>query len=113
MHLSILTVGGRSRVTGLPSISNNVGPVKFVFLFCRLFSFLSTLLRSLQRVALLLPSRLDGHGSFVICAVGFGPTQPSLRSKLRPCLLLQTPFAGSGMPYHMNGVLVHTMDDSE
>ena len=31
-------------------------------------------------------------------SVGFNPTQTSLRSVLRPGLLLQTPFAGSGMP---------------
>jgi hypothetical protein len=51
--------------------------------------FLSSLLDSLKRVfssasfAVLLIGP-DKHGSFVNLAVGFSPTQTSLRSKLRP-----------------------------
>jgi len=74
-----------------PDISNNVGPVK---------SFLSTLVRPLPRVVCSFSFGLcvDDHGSVRNLSIGFIPTQTSLRSKLQPRLLLQTPFSGSGMP---------------
>ena len=54
--------------------------------------------------------RFDDHDSFVIFR---SPTQTSLRSKLRPRLLLQTPFAGSGMPNQLGDVRLHTMPLAE
>ena len=56
---------------------------------------------------------VDDHGSFRNLSVGFSPTQTSLRSVLRPGLLVQTPFAGSGMPIQMDGALLPTMSGTE
>src|ERR1700731_619016 len=88
-----------SRGVGLPDISNNVGHVKpflsslLSFYLKEFFSFvfllaLSSLYRRPRRVC-----NLSG---------GFSPTQTSLRSKLRPCLLLQIPLSGSEMPNHLD-----------
>jgi hypothetical protein len=60
-----------------------------------------------------LPDISNDHGSSVIFRAGFGPTQTSLRSKLRPRLLLRTPFTGSGMPNHSRGVLLRAMSGTE
>src|SRR5215469_6414033 len=56
---------------------------------------------------------IDDHGSFRNLSVGFSPTQTSLRSVLRPRLLVRTPFRGSGMPIQVHGVLLHTMSITE
>src|SRR5882762_5777009 len=86
----------------------------FVF-FILSFLFSGTQLRSLRRVVLFVPLNrcFDDHGSFVIFRSFFSPTQTSLRSVLRPRLLIQTPFAGSGMPNQVDGFLLHTMSGIE
>jgi hypothetical protein len=42
-----------------------------------------------------------------------GKTGTSGTCNQEPLRLLQTPFAGSGMPHHVGGVLLHTMSGSE
>ena len=101
---------------GLPDISNNADRVKSFFLSFFTFSFF------FKRTSPFTPkSGLirffffcdDDHGSFRNLPVGFSPTQTSLRSVLRPGLLVQTPFAGSGTPIQIDGVLLHTMSGTE
>jgi len=90
----------------LTDISNNVGSVKSFFERTSPFTPVSGLpgyLRPLHRRPRLVRN----------LSIGFSPTQTSLRSVLRPRLLIQTPFAGSGMPNQVDGVLLHTMSGTE
>jgi len=112
---TILTTGPNSLVEDLhnrmpvivaPDISNNVGSVKSFFERTSPFTPVSGLpgyLRPLHRRPRLVRN----------LSIGFSPTQTSLRSVLRPRLLIQTPFAGSGMPNQVDGVLLHTMSGTE
>src|SRR6267143_7130899 len=57
--------------------------------------------------------RIDDQGSLVNLSVSFSPTHTSLRSILRPRLLIQTPFPGSGMPIQVHSVLPRTISGTE
>src|SRR6266478_3900405 len=96
----------RRKLPTLPDISNNVGSVKSFFERTSPFTPVSGLpgyLRPLHRRPRLVRN----------LSIGFSPTQTSLRSVLRPRLLIQTPFAGSGMPIQVDGVLLHAMSGTE
>src|SRR6516165_7363728 len=106
----------RAREVGKPDISNNADLVKPSFLIFLLFLFF------FEQTSPFTPKSglncsvylcIDDHGSFRNLSVGFSPTQTSLRSVLRPRLLVQTPFPGSGMPNQVHGVLFHTMSGTE
>jgi hypothetical protein len=79
------------RPPGYPDISNNVGSVKF---------FLSKLLRSLRRVfGFVFVKRLHRRPRLVCnLAVGFSPTQTSLRSNFNHDYSFKLPFQGAGCP---------------
>ncbi|MCU1248185.1 MAG: hypothetical protein JWQ49_1214 [Edaphobacter sp.] len=77
--------------------------------------FLSVGRRGLQgafHCALVEEPLMVDQGSHVIYWAELGPTQPSLRSHVRPRLLLRIPWIGSGMPNRVGGDLLHTMDES-
>src|SRR6266852_1197348 len=88
---------------------------KFFCIFCSLFSFFGHTTTFTPKSGLIGSVKLcfDDHGSLVISRSVFSPTYTSLRSILRPRLLLQTPFSGSGMPNQVDDVLLHAMSDSE
>src|SRR6266849_2270183 len=88
---------------------------KFFCIFCSLFSFFGHTTTFTPKSGLIGSVKLcfDDHGSLVISRSVFSPTYTSLRSILRPRLLLQTPFSGSGMPNQVDDVLLHAMDGSE
>src|SRR6267378_6873888 len=105
-HLLDSPQSPNSWLTPKPDISNNVGSVKSFFERTSPFTPVSGLpgyLRPLHRRPRLVRN----------LSIGFSPTQTSLRSVLRPRLLIQTPFAGSGMPNQVDGVLLHTMSGTE
>src|SRR6202166_3006995 len=95
---------------GLPEISNSVGPVKYFlsrllsFHLKEFFSFVFFRVHSSRHRR---PKLARNH------SVGFSPTHTSLRSILRPRLLMQTPFSGSGMPIQVHDVLPHTISGTE
>src|SRR6516165_2669893 len=85
----------RAREVGKPDISNNADLVKPSFLIFLLFLFF------FEQTSPFTPKSglncsvylcFDDHGSFRNLSVGFSPTQTSLRSVLRPRLLVRTPF---------------------
>src|SRR5215469_7444133 len=86
--------------------------VKTFFMnFCSLFSFFGHTTPFTPKSGLLCSVKTLLRRPRLVCnlSIGFSPTQTSHRSKLRPRLLLQTPFAGSGMPNQLGDVLLHTM----
>src|ERR1700737_2051811 len=92
---------------GLPDISNNVGPVK---------SFLSRLLRSLRRVGLpcsLLTSASTTTARFVIFRSASVRPKHLFDPYFDHDYLFKLPSRGSGMPNQVDGVLLHTMSDTE
>src|SRR5215469_10465007 len=91
-------------------------PVKSFFeLFLLLLQFFERTSPFTPKSGLICSVKLcfDDHRLVCNLSIGFSPTQTSLRSKLRPRLPLQTPFAGSGMPIQSPGVLLPTMPGSE
>ena len=62
--------------------------------------------------------RIDDQGSLLWFVLNLSIGRISVRPKhlfdqLRPGLLIQTPFAGSGMPIQLVGVLLPTISDFE
>src|SRR5215469_5798552 len=89
--------------------------VKTFFMnFCSLFSFFGHTTPFTPKSGLLCSVKTLLRRPRLVCnlSIGFSPTQTSHRSKLRPRLLLQTPFAGSGMPNQLGDVLLHTLSPS-
>src|SRR5215472_3513286 len=77
------------------------------------FLFLSTLLRSLQRVVLFVALGSTTTARRNLC--GRLRSDPAISSIKTSTMITasNSPLRGSGTLYHLNGVLVHTMDGSE